>query len=318
MIMTPLDIIIVNYNSGSYLKKCLGSLFKYPENLNYIDNIIIINNGSTDDSLKIESPPKYNIKVIKNEYNIGFAAACNQGAKLSNARYLLFLNPDTQLFAESIEKPLSFLESPENRDVAILGVQLVDQHNQILRTCARFPTLKTFLMKSLGLSKIFHRFDHFMFEWDHKETRFVDQVIGAFFLIRRKTFEELGGFDERFFVYFEELDLSLRAAQNGWKSIYYVEAQALHEGAGSSRNIKARRLFYFLRSQIFYGYKHLGCLQGTILLFSTVSLEFMARIAFAFIKGSWQETRDTWGAYLMLLKDYKNIFQTIKSFRGKK
>ncbi|MGI6684351.1 MAG: glycosyltransferase family 2 protein [Bacillota bacterium] len=315
--MTPLDIIIVNFNSGSYLEKCLSSLFKYSINPRYKANVIIIDNGSTDDSLKIKDSIKYNIKVIKNKDNIGFAAACNQGAKLSNAPYLLFLNPDTQLFASSIEKPLSFIKRPENSDVAILGVQLVDQNSHVLRTCARFPTLKTFLFKALGLSKIFPNYNHFMVEWDHQETKVVDQVIGAFFLIRRKAFEKLGGFDERFFVYFEELDLSFRAAQTGWKSIYYAEVQALHEGAGSSRNIKARRLFYFLRSQILYGYKHLGRLQGTILLLSTVFLEFMARIVFAFIKGSWQAARDTWGAYLMLLKDYKNILQTLKSFRGK-
>lgn len=318
--MALVRIVIVNYNSGTYLENCLHSIIdNIPDSMRNSISVIIVDNGSTDGSIDVYLKRDNNIQVqvIKNQVNLGFATACNQGARGSKDDYLLFLNPDTQIFANSIEKPLAFMEKKENGKVGILGVQLVDEKANVLRTCVRFPKLRTFIIKMIGLNKIFTRYNHFMVDWDHNETKDVDQVMGAYFLVRRNVFEQLVGFDERFFVYFEELDFSLRTFQAGWKSKYFTEDQILHMGCGSSKNVKANRLFYYLRSQIIYGYKHFGRFKGTILLVSTVFLESIARLTMATIKMSLQDVKNICLAYGMLLKDHKNIYRVIKTIFGK-
>ena len=113
----------------------------------------------------------------------------------------------------------------------------------------------------LGLDRLWpHRFpSHFMTDWDYRENREVDQVSGAFFLVRRKVFEELNGFDERFFMYFEDLDFAYRAKQAGWRSFYLADAQAVHFGGGASYQVKGKRLYYVLNSRALYVAKHFGC-----------------------------------------------------------
>src|SRR6185503_16033407 len=111
------------------------------------------------------------------------------------------------------------------------------------RTCARFPTPGRFFAKMLGLDRILPGIfpSHFMTEWDHATNREVDQVMGAFFLVRRSAYEALAGFDERFFVYFEEVDFALRARARGWSTYYLTQARAYHEGGGSTKQIRPAR-----------------------------------------------------------------------------
>ncbi|MFQ5780560.1 MAG: glycosyltransferase family 2 protein, partial [Nitrospiria bacterium] len=136
--------------------------------------------------------------------------------------------------------------------------------------------------------------------WNHRESREVDHVIGAFFLVRRSLYKALDGFDERFFVSFEDLDFSCRAEKAGWRSYYLATVQAYHKGGGTSEQIKSTRLFYTLRSRILYGYKHLGWWVATGLMLGTLLLEPLARIGFAIVRGSFVRLQETVGAYAML------------------
>jgi GT2 family glycosyltransferase len=128
------------------------------------------------------------------------------------------------------------MKQSENADVGICGIQLQDDSGHIARSCARFPSLRIFAMQALGLNTLpwFRSWGMHMLEWDHGKTREVDHVIGAFYLMRRALFESLGGFDERFFVYLEDLDFSLRARKAGWSSVYLATTQAFHAGGGVS------------------------------------------------------------------------------------
>jgi len=139
-----------------------------------------------------------------------------------------------------------------------------------------------------------------MAEWDHGQTRYVDHVIGAFYLVRRETFNALGGFDERFFVYLEDLDFSLRARQAGWFSVYLVDARAFHAGGGTSRQVKASRLFYSLRSRLLYAFKHFNALAATAVLIATLVMEPLSRSALALARRSRPALNETWAAYGML------------------
>jgi GT2 family glycosyltransferase len=299
--MKTCDIIIVNWNSGSQLHSCINSILEF--GLPLVNQIIVVDNGSTDGSeIDIENLPK--VILIRAGYNRGFAVACNQGAAFASENYLLFLNPDTRLFPNSLSIPLDYMNDKKNAKVGICGIQLVDESGRVSRSCARFPSLSVFLAQALGLNRL-ARLRHLtqaMAEWSHDTTQSVDQVIGAFFLIRYSLFKSLGGFDERFFVYFEEVDFALRAHQAGWYSVYLANAQAYHAGGGTSRQVKAHRLFYSLRSRLLYGFKHFSLINAWLLMLLTLGLEPFTRIIFALAKGEWHDMQHTLKGYLLLFR----------------
>jgi hypothetical protein len=259
-----------------------------------------------------EQFPDLPVKVLSNDENLGFARACNQGAQAGSAPYLLFLNPDAEIFEHSLSCPLQYMEAESNAQIGICGVQLVDEAGAVSRTCARFPSLARLSAQALGLNKIpglKHTGMH-MKGWDHSHTSEVDQVIGAFFLIRRNLFEALGGFDERFFVYFEEVDLSFRARAMGYKSVYLADAKAFHAGGGTSRQVKGMRLFYSLRSRLLYGFKHFSrwkawALTGIVLIFEPVF-----RMFFFLAQGQIKNAGFTLKGYRLLWSDMPSILCT--------
>lgn len=296
-----LSIIIVNWNSGLQLAEVVSSIGKYHHAL--VSSVVIIDNASTDDSLdRVETMQDLAFKplIIRNSENCGFGKACNLGAQQAKSEYLLFLNPDAALYADTLPKALAFMQDPANSKVGICGVQLLDEAGHVSRSCARFPSAVGFVAHAVGLDRFFPRLGHFMAEWDHAQTRQVDQVIGAFFLVRRNLFEALRGFDERFFVYFEEVDFSYRARQAGWRSVYLADAQAFHAGGGTSNQVKARRLFYSLRSRLLYAFKHFSWMGAYAVLLTTLLVEPLSRSALAWLQRSWAGLKETWVAYGML------------------
>ena len=136
-------------------------------------------------------------------------------------------------------------------------------------------------------------------------------MIGAFFLVRRSMFEELGGFDERFFVYLEDLDFSFRARQAVWRSYYLADARAYHKGGGSSEQAKATRMFYSLRSRILYGYKHFGWFSATFLAVGTLFIEPFSRLALAIGLRSGREAKETIKGYAMLWRAMPELFRNM-------
>jgi GT2 family glycosyltransferase len=297
------DIVIVNWNSGNYLSTCLISVFT-PENIAYINKVIVIDNNSTDDSLRglIQNDK---IVFIKNSENAGFSKACNQGFKICTAEYILLLNPDAQLLNNTLQQCCSFMQTSKNID--ILGCQLLDDNNNITASCARFPTPKSFLYKSLGLVNLFPKIftpPDLMFDWDHKESRFVDQIIGAFMFIRKEVFKKIGDFDERFFVYFEELDFSKRVAQSGGKSYFNADIKAIHSGHGTTKSVKAFRLFLNLRSRLLYAKKHFAKPGYLLVWISTMFFEPLTRIFFLLIRLKFKEAAQVIKGYQLLLKSF--------------
>lgn len=289
-----INVIVVNWNAGLQLKGCIESL-----DSTLVSKIVVVDNGSTDKSSEIVMDlPK--VQIINAMVNLGFGRACNLGAQHLTSDYLLFLNPDAAVYPGTLDRAYAFMQNPSNSKFGICGVQLKDEYGNIARSCARFPTPVRFLAHAVGLDRIFPRLGHFMTDWTHDTTRTVDHVIGAFYLVRRSVFESLGGFDERFFVYLEDLDFSLRARQAGWLSVYLADVQAFHVGGGTSYQVKAKRLFYSLRSRLIYAAKHFGW-SGAIWVFAaTLLIEPISRSVWAFANRSWSALRETWQGYVML------------------
>jgi N-acetylglucosaminyl-diphospho-decaprenol L-rhamnosyltransferase len=313
-VLPKLEVVTVNFNSGEQLRRCLESIKDARKDNYRLSRVVVVDNSSVDGSAEDFGDFGFSLVVIRNEINRGFAAACNQGAKGTDADYLLFLNPDTRLFEDSLNKPIAFMASPSNREVGVVGIQLIDEQGRISRTCTRLPSPRQFFAQILGLDRIAPRLfkSHFMWEWDHKESREVDHVMGAFFLIRRSLFEELDGFDEQFFVYLEDVDLSLRAHRAGWRRFYLADAKAYHKGGGTSERVKALRLFYSFRSRILYAYKHFGPASATSLTLATLFLEPITRSLWSLLRLAFRELSETMQAYSLLWREMPQLIRILR------
>ena len=300
-----IDIVIVNWNSGEHTRDCIASIAAFPGKPGVLGRVIVVDNASTDGSERGLGRGDIQVEVIRNDQNLGFAVACNQGVRLAQSASVLFLNPDARLIEDALTTCKAFLEAPENARVGILGIQLLDEDRRLQRSCARFPTPGRVVAQTVGLDRLFPRLfpPHFLVEWDHGETRPVEQVIGAFLLIRRPLFEELGGFDERFFVYYEDVDLCLRARKAGWDNVYFAGARAIHVGGGSSDRVKAHRLFYNLRSRILFATKHFGSTSMVCTVAATLLLEPAARLGRALARGAPSEAHQILVGTKMLWND---------------
>lgn len=299
-IQKMVDIVIVNWNSGSYLQKCIESIFN-GINENSVQKVFIVDNNSADDSLK-NIPFNHKIQIIYNKQNLGFAKACNQGFQLSTAKYVLLLNPDIKLLRDTIPNCISFMN--ERNDIDILGCQLLTDQNEIAFSCSRFPSVGGIFNDSSGLSKIApHVFKPgiIMREWKHTESKFVDQVMGAFMFLRRNVFEKVGFFDEQFFVYFEEVDFSKRLAEIGGKSFFNSDIQAIHSGEGTTSSVKGFRLFLNLKSRLQYAKKHFSSSGYASVWLTTFFIEPISRSFFLMTSGRKNELKDLWQGYKLLM-----------------
>ncbi|MGH2564924.1 MAG: glycosyltransferase family 2 protein, partial [Ginsengibacter sp.] len=285
------DIVIVNWNSGNYLQLCINSIFSN-NNQKYVGKVFIVDNNSTDESLK-KIPVSDKIIIIKNKENYGFAKACNQGFQNSTSSCILLLNPDAKLYSTTLSDCINFMNC--HIEVDILGCQLLDDAGSITRSCSRFPTLRGFFYDAIGLSKIAPKIFTpalLMTDWDHKSSRPVNQVMGAFMFIRKSIFTEIGYFDERFFVYYEELDFSKKLAEYGGITYFNADIKAVHSGGGTTSDIKAFRLFLNLRSRLLYGRKHFSYMSYLFLTFCTFIIEPVTRSLFFLSKGNLRGIRE--------------------------
>ena len=280
------DIIIINWNSGNQLKDCLESIEKARKDNFILNKIIIVDNASSDSSLKGIDKINLPIEIIRNPENYGFAKACNLGAKKAEGDFILFLNPDIVIFEDTFENLFEYIYKHDKPDIGIYGIQLLNNKGKIQKTCARFPNTWNLVVRSLGLDTIKSKFfkSYRLNDWNHQETKVVDHVIGAFFLVKKTLFEKLGGFDERFFVYLEDLDFSKRAHDLGFKTVYVTEAKAYHKGGGVSEKAKGKRLFYDVQSRTIYAFKHFGFLGGIAVLFTSWFIEPFLRMDYTLSK----------------------------------
>lgn len=312
---TSLDIVIVNWNTGRQIRDCLESIMiaaphadgNHDPKANFaLSQVFVIDNASSDGSMSGLEQIDLPLTIIHNQENRGFGAACNQGARAGSGEYILFLNPDTQLFEGSLHLPLTFMQQSENQQIGICGIRLIGDDGKPTIAAARFPSLRVLFGKMSGLSKIAPaQFPPHMMSADELPTnQVVDQIIGAYFLLRRSVYELCGGFDERFFVYFEEVDLALRAKQAGFESYYLADATAYHKGGGATDAVRAHRLFYSMRSRMQYAHKHFSLMATVTLFLATFLVECPARLIRAVARGSVQQVIETCSGFAMLVRSY--------------
>jgi GT2 family glycosyltransferase len=297
-----IDVVVVNWNTGDQLRQCLESVLRYGGPA--LGRVVVVDNGSTDGSER-SAETLDGIELVRAGHNLGFARGCNLGAARGRSEFVLLLNPDTRLFEDSLAASLAFMQNPRNAQVGIVGIQNVGEGGAIHRSCARFPTPRSFLSHSFGLSAVWPRVfpDHFMREWAHDTDRLVDHVIGSYYFVRRALWTQLGGLDERFFVYLEDLDFSLRARKAGWSTAFLARACLFHKGGGASERVKAARLFYALRSRLLYAHKHFGRAAFAAVAAATLFVEPVVRLLNALARGQWRSLGETARGYAALYRD---------------
>jgi GT2 family glycosyltransferase len=269
----------VNWNTGAYLRRCLESI-RQSDGLDLlVDRVTVVDNASQDGSIDGLDDIELPLEIIRNSTNIGFGAACNQGAGSSRAEYVLFLNPDTTLLRSTLPVVTSFM-SAAPAEIGICGVTVAHADGSHAISCARFPTLRVLTGKLTGLDRLLPRMfpPHHLAPAETDTSCYVDQVIGAFFLVRRSLFDELNGFDGRFFLYYEEVDFSKRASSRGRRSYLLTETSVGHAENVSTAQAPVARLYHSLRSRRLYALRHWNMWQASVLLVVTLVLEFPARL----------------------------------------
>lgn len=236
-----LSIIIVNWNSAAYVRQCLGSLAQFPPTRSH--EIIVVDSGSFDacgEMLAREFPAAI---FVQSSDNIGFASANNLGMSRAQGKYLLFLNPDTEVHGGAVDQLLQTLE--RHPDAGIVGARLLNADGSLQTSCVQaFPTLLNQVLDSDMLYRAWPRSSLWgiaALSDASARPKPVEVVSGACLLIKRAVFEIVNGFDQRFFMYSEDLDLCYRVKQAGFDRLYEPAATITHHGGGSSNS--ARSMF---------------------------------------------------------------------------
>lgn len=241
-----LSIIIVNFNVKFFLEQCLYSVLKAGSTLKI--EIIVVDNNSTDGSKEFLSPKFPEVNFIWNQNNPGFATSCNSGLKIAKGEFILFLNPDTIIPEDCFIKCLQFINS--KTDCGALGVKMIDGSGSFLKESKRgFPGASASFFRLSGLtflfpnSKIFSAY--YAGHLSKNEDNEIDIVAGAFFMSRKKILDKIGGFDTRFFMYGEDIDLSYMIKLIGYKNYYFSQTSIIHfKGESTKKSSTYNNIFY--------------------------------------------------------------------------
>jgi len=252
--MTLLSVVIVNYRSGKLLNACLEALFRHLSSSGF--EVLVVNNDRAADLSSVRALDRPGVRTIQNASNVGFGTAANIGFKESKGEFLLLLNPDVVVRPGAVE---SLLETMQSRpEVGIALPQLRNPDDSLQYSCRRFYTWTTLWMRRGPWHRRLASHptvrQHLMQDWDHASLTEVDWGLGAAMLVRRRALPGAQLFDERFFLYFEDVDLCLRLHRAGWKVVYNPAAVMTHqhrrdsaqEGSSQAKLHHLRSLMKFL------------------------------------------------------------------------
>jgi N-acetylglucosaminyl-diphospho-decaprenol L-rhamnosyltransferase len=254
-------VLVVNYNTAHLFDRMFAALMAAEAGLKL--QVIVVDNASPDGSAQILRARFPHVELIENSINAGFARANNQALPLSRGRYVLLLNTDAVVSPDTLLKTVEFMDSHPH--CGVLGVKLVGSDGSLQPSCRYFPTPWNVFLARTGLHRFFPgtRMVDDM-SWDHATVRECDWVPGCYYLVRRKVVEDVGLFDPRYFLYYEEVDHCRAVRQAGWSVIYYPHTQVVHIGGESAESVGplteiGRQLSSpQIESELLYFRKHYG------------------------------------------------------------
>jgi GT2 family glycosyltransferase len=285
-----LSVVIVSYNVKYFLEQCLCSVQRAAGNG---VEVWVVDNHSADGTVEYLQPRFPFVHFIRNAKNAGFARANNQVLQMVGGKYVLFLNPDTIIPEDLFTVCTAFLES--HADAGALGVRMIDGSGRFLKESKRgFPSPWVAFCKMSGLTKLFPRSAtfarYYMGHLSEEETQVVDALAGACMFVRKTVLEKLGGFDEQFFMYAEDIDLSYRIQQKGYKNYYLPEATIIHFKGESTRKDN-RYIKQFYKAMIQFVRKHFH--GASVLYILLLKIIVPLKVAYAGIFHSYDERPET-------------------------
>lgn len=252
-----LSVIIVNYNVKHFLEQCLHSVLKASKSISA--EIFVVDNNSVDGSTQLVKEKFPQVQLIENKENVGFSKANNQAIRLAKGKYILLLNPDTVVEEDTFVKVTRFMD--EHPEAGGLGVKMIDGKGNFLPESKRgLPTPWVAFSKMFGLSKLFPKSKKFgkyhLSYLDENEIHEIEVLAGAFMLMRKETLDKVGLLDETFFMYGEDIDLSYRITQGGYKNYYFPETTIIHYKGESTKKGSLNYVKVFYKAMIIFAQKH--------------------------------------------------------------
>lgn len=227
------SIIVVSYNTSHLLPELFSTIKSASYGINI--QIIVIDNASSDDSLQYLNLDELDIFLIANTENFGFGRANNQAIPHIQGKYILLLNTDAFVSPDTLKKTLDYMDT--NPKCGVLGVKLIGRNGELQPSCRYFPTPWNIFLNSIGLNRLFSNVQMVDdMNWDHASVRRCDWVPGCYYLVRRDVIDQVGLFDPRYFLYYEEVDHCYSAKNVGWEVHYYPHTTVTHLGGESAKN----------------------------------------------------------------------------------
>ncbi|MDX5321196.1 MAG: glycosyltransferase family 2 protein, partial [Bacteroidota bacterium] len=291
-----ISVIIVNYNVEHFLEQALLSVRKALKQVE--GEVWVVDNRSVDGSVDMVRKKFPEVHLIANDHNPGFAVANNQAIVQSKGRYVLLLNPDTVVEEDTFRKIVDFMDA--HPDAGGLGVKMIDGKGEFLPESKRgLPTPQVAFYKMFGLSKLFPKskiFGRYHLGFlSNDQVHEVDVLAGAFMLLRKETLDKIGLLDETFFMYGEDIDLSYRITQGGYKNYYFPDTTIIHYKGESTKKTSVNYVFVFYRAMVIFAKKHYSKRYASLFgIFINLAIWFRAGIAlgYRFAQAAWQPVLD--------------------------
>jgi len=316
-----LTVVMVSYNTKELLKRSLKSIYQNVKGISF--EIVVVDNGSRDNSVRMIRNKFPQVKLIENRENLGFARANNQAIEQSRARYFLLFNPDSSFKASPPHKMIKFMDN--HPQVGILGCKILNTDGTIQPSNASFPNLFTEFLRAFQLKKLIPGVrargkigekwrgilgstlkEYLRVYWDSETIREVDWVTGACLLARRKAIEEVGLLDENFFMYYEDADWCYRMRNKDWKTYYFPFFEVVHYVGKSDSRFSPRTFIERHKSMYYYFRKHKGKKAVFLLrlfIFGGLALRWVGLLViYPFTKKKQAELRNRLYAYLKVIE----------------
>ncbi|MCK9594965.1 MAG: glycosyltransferase family 2 protein [Candidatus Omnitrophica bacterium] len=304
-----ISVVIVNWNVRSMLKQCLDSLYRFTSDISF--EVFVVDNGSLDGSAEMVAKEFPWAILIANSRNLGFSAGNNQALRQARGRYSILLNPDTELVDNSLKAMADFMDG--HPQVDCIAPRLIFADGSLQESCRHFPSFFTDLSESLYLdeafpgNRIFNWYRIGVYSFDRMGP--VDQPYGACLLFRKEDLVRLDFMDERFFMYYDEIDLCYRLKKSGGVIYYLPQIRVIHHGNQSSKQVPDACHSWKLRSRLAFFNKHYGRQAMVVLFFNLALRSFVVYGLLGFSHILIRRPRD-WGYFKRMVsymwREYRN------------
>jgi GT2 family glycosyltransferase len=302
--MHDLSIVIVSWNTKDFLQQCLYSIHQYPPKVLY--EIIVVDNQSNDGSVDLVKLLYPDVRLIANSTNGGFARGNNQAIAASDGNFILLLNPDTEVEDGAIDRLHDLIDADDT--IGAVGSRLINPDHTIQASCHPEPTLLREFWRLFHFDRVYRYGDYDMTHWPMNQVREVEVVQGASMMVRRTVINEIGLFDDGYFMYTEEVDLCHRIRKNGKRIVFVPQSIVVHYGGKSTQQVAQQMFIRLYESRLRYFRKNHGKSQAMIYRFILIAAAAIRVLFSPFIVFFSRRTRSR---YQVLAQYYRELLVEI-------